>query len=127
MTLQLKPQKTQTAPTQPNAQKHANKQEFIKKFADPKQYIETALSKITNFDPIHITISDSNAHFNIFLTYHTQNNESVNECVFGSVNNEKIVKLISIYDLEETTMPVMIDGSRLLKPSAHDHTIDCLF
>ncbi len=82
--------------------KQANKNEFVKEFIESDKYIKTALSKIERFDPVIITISNDGIYFNIFLTYHTRNNASVNECVFGSIENGKVRKLISIYDLEET-------------------------
>ena len=82
--------------------KRATRSEFTNQFSDPTTYKDTALSKIKKFDPVVITISDDKQCFNIFLTYHTLNGCSVNECVFGRVLNGKLVNLISVYDLEET-------------------------
>lgn len=80
----------------------ANRSEFLAQFADPVAYQETALSKITYFDPI-IQLKDSDGkHFAIVLQYHTNNGGHVYETVLGTVSEGLLVELRSIYDLEET-------------------------
>jgi len=80
----------------------ASKNEFLAQFADPKSYNDTALSKITHFDPI-IKLKDSdNNHFAIILQYHTHNGFHVYETVLGKIADGLLLELRSIYDLDET-------------------------
>ncbi|MBX9705231.1 MAG: hypothetical protein K5Q00_03165 [Gammaproteobacteria bacterium] len=82
--------------------KQADRQAFIDKFLDPKDYIEAALSRITHIDPVVQLKSHDDKYFTIVLTYHTKNRHSVTEAVFCRVANGLLTSMQSIYDLEET-------------------------
>ena len=82
--------------------KQANKVEFIAQFADPRVYTETALSKITHFDPVIQLQDQYKKHFAIVLQYHTRNGHAVYETVLGAYEQGYVTELISMYDLEET-------------------------
>lgn len=89
--------------------KQATREEFIGRLVNATDYKETALAKIVKFDPIIVTYSDDQQYFNIYLTYFTKNGLSVNECVLGRIEGEKLSLLISIYDLEETKQALEIE------------------
>lgn len=82
--------------------KEANKDEFLAQFGNPKSYKETALSKITHFDPVIQLKSSNGENFGIVLQYHTKNGQKVYETVFGTVIDGLLVELRSMYDLDET-------------------------
>jgi hypothetical protein len=82
--------------------KGANKIEFLAQFGDSKSYQETALSKITHFDPVIQLKSANGNNFSIILQYHTRNGHQVYETVFGTVADGLLMELRSIYDLDET-------------------------
>ncbi|PIZ04933.1 MAG: hypothetical protein COY58_01650 [Gammaproteobacteria bacterium CG_4_10_14_0_8_um_filter_38_16] len=79
-----------------------DKNTFISKFLDPKEYFEKSLSNILRFDPIIKLKSDDEKHFTIVLEYHTKYGVSVDEAVLGTIANGLLVELKSIYDLEKT-------------------------
>ena len=79
-----------------------NRAEFLVKFADPKVYQETALSKITHFDPVIQLKSADGKHFAIVFQHHTKNGGQVYEAVLGAASAGLITEMRSIYDLEET-------------------------
>ena len=89
--------------------KKANRVEFIKQFGDPRAYQETALSKITHFDPVIILKDRNEKYFTIVLQYHTKNDSHVYETVFGIIENGLLIGLRSIYDLEETKQALQLD------------------
>ena len=82
--------------------KGANKDEFLVQFGNPATYKETALSKITHFDPVIQLKSSNDKHFAIVLQYHTRNGNHVYETVFGTMDEGLLIELRSIYDLNET-------------------------
>lgn len=86
--------------------KNANKEQFLNKFKDPQEYIDTSLSKIKYFEPIkqYFSIGENDCHsgFSIALRYHTKNGSSVDEVVVCTVKNEQIDSMLSIYDLNTT-------------------------
>ena len=82
--------------------KGANRAEFIAQFGDPQAYQETALSKITHFDPLIQLKSADGKHFVIALQYHTKNGSHVYETVLGAVSDGLVTEMRSIYDLDET-------------------------
>ncbi|GEM_PF-2397541 len=88
---------------------NATKNEFIATFEDPKAYIDTALSKITHFDPIIPLKSLDGNHFAIILQYHTQNGNHVYETVLGTLEKGLLLELRSIYDLNETKKSLEIN------------------
>jgi hypothetical protein len=78
------------------------KSEFIAKFQNSTIYQDTALSKITSYNPIIKMKSADEKHIAVILQYHTKNGNSVYETVLGTLFNGKIIELRSIYDLDET-------------------------
>jgi hypothetical protein len=82
--------------------KGANKAEFTAKFVDTAVYQQTALAKITHYDPVIQLKSMDENHFAIVLQYHTKNGSHVYETVFGKLADGLLVELRSIYDLDET-------------------------
>jgi len=81
---------------------YADKTEFLKKFLNPSEYIKTALSNITKFNPLLQFKGIDSEHFALIFQYHTKNGSSVWETVLGKVSNGKLIELRSIYDLEAT-------------------------
>ena len=79
-----------------------DKDVFLAKFLDPKEYQEKSLSNILRFDPIIKMKSDDHQYFSLIFRYHTKYNVSVDEAVLGIVNNGLLTELRSIYDLEKT-------------------------
>lgn len=82
--------------------KQANRQAFLEQFLNPAAYQEAALSKIIKFDPLIHCISENQHYFTITLTYHTRNGNLVDETVLGEIKDNKLFRMTSIYDLEET-------------------------
>jgi hypothetical protein len=82
----------------------ANRAEFIAQFGNPKAYQDTALSKITHFDPVVQLKAADGQHFAIVLQYHTKNGGHVYETVFGVMSDGLLAEMRSIYDLNETKM-----------------------
>jgi hypothetical protein len=89
--------------------KEANKNEFLAQFGDPTSYRETALSKITRFDPLVQLKSADNKHFAIVLQYYTKNLKQVYETVYGTISDGLLIELRSIYDLNETRQALEIE------------------
>ena len=81
-----------------------DKNTFVEKFLDPKEYIEKSLSNILRFDPIIKLKSDDAKHFSIIMQYHTKYGVSVDEAVLGTVENGLLIGLRTIYDLEKTKL-----------------------
>ncbi|MDP1574671.1 MAG: hypothetical protein Q8L78_07050 [Coxiellaceae bacterium] len=79
-----------------------DKNTFVKKFLDPKEYIEKSLSNILEFNPMIKLKSDDGKHFSLIMQYHTKYGVSVDEAVLGTIENGLLVELRSIYDLEKT-------------------------
>jgi hypothetical protein len=75
---------------------------FLSKFLDPTEYQEKSLSNIIRFDPIVKMKSDDQQYFSLIFRYHTKYDVSVDEAVFGTINNSLLTELRSIYDLEKT-------------------------
>tara|TARA_B100000508_G_C11428378_1_gene262046 strand:+ start:460 stop:918 length:459 start_codon:yes stop_codon:yes gene_type:complete len=89
--------------------KQANRQEFLDQFLNPVEYQQTALSKIIKFDPIVHCVSEDKVYFTIALTYHTHNGHQVDEVVLCTLDSGLIIKMVSIYDLNETKMALELE------------------
>lgn len=89
--------------------KCCDKQQFISTFIDSKDYKNTSLAKIVKFEPILKTISQDKQDFVMIVTYHTKNGSIVSEAVVGTLKDDLLMTMQSIYDLAETKQALEIN------------------